>query len=398
MQKTISFSGGINQSGLRDYNERLLLSLLLRNGPMPGSDLSRIAGLSSQTVSVILRKLESDGLLERGEPKRGGRVGKPSIPLGLAAKGVLSFGLKIGRRSSELMLIGFTGDIIEQASISYKRPERIEIINFLKEAIHSMVFNLPPNQRERICGIGVAAPLELSNPESNEIGLYEEFESWADVNLLDEVTRITNLQIYIANDATSACKAEHVFGRGKQFKDYAYFFIATYIGGGIVLNHSVFEGNQGNAGALGAIPGVGPNGESRQLIDTASLYLLERRLEQADLNPEILWQAPQDWSEASRYVDQWITQTAQELAKAALSACSVIDFEAIIIDGSLPTYVREELVERTRRYLTNQDMRGLIAPQIEAGSIGRNARAIGAACGPIFSQFFLNTNIGLVQT
>ena len=101
MPKIRSLSGGANQSGLRDYNERLLLSMLLRNGPMPGSDLARLAGLSSQTVSVILRKLEIVGLLERGEPHRGGRVGKPSVPMGLAPKGVLSFGLKIGRRSSE---------------------------------------------------------------------------------------------------------------------------------------------------------------------------------------------------------------------------------------------------------------------------------------------------------
>ena len=59
--KIRTLSGGVNQRGLRDHNARMLLSIIQRNGPMPGSDLARVAGLSPQTVSVILRKLEKDG-------------------------------------------------------------------------------------------------------------------------------------------------------------------------------------------------------------------------------------------------------------------------------------------------------------------------------------------------
>ena len=99
----------------------------------------------------------------------------------------------------------------------------------------------------------------------------------------------------------------------------------------------------------------------------------------------------------SRYVEPWIGETAQELAKASLSICSVIDFEAILIDGAFPQDVRDELVERVKRYLTNQDTRGLISPRIEAGSIGENARGCGAASSPIFTQFLLNANAGLAS-
>ena len=73
----------------------------------------------------------------------------------------------------------------------------------------------------------------------------------------------------------------------------------------------------------------------------------------------------------------------------------MIDFEAIVIDGAFPETVKHELVERTRRYLVNQDMRGLIAPRIEAGAVGGNARAIGAAASPLFERYFMNGNIRL---
>ena len=73
----------------------------------------------------------------------------------------------------------------------------------------------------------------------------------------------------------------------------------------------------------------------------------------------------------------------------------MIDFEAILIDGAFPKDVKETLASRTRRYLANQDTRGLIAPEVVAGDMGGKAREIGAACSPIFSQYFLNTNTGL---
>ena len=127
-----------------------------------------------------------------------------------------------------------------------------------------------------------------------------------------------------------------------------------------------------------------------QLVEMASIRQLEQRLHEVDLDPRQLCSDPESWSKLSRYVDPWLRQTAQELSKAALSVCSVIDFEAILIDGAFPEAIRLDLVERVRRYVTTQDTRGLIAPQIEAGSIGRKARAIGAATRPIDAQFMLS--------
>ena len=55
---------GTNQSGMRDSNERLVLSLVRRNGSLAKTEIARMTGLSAQTVSVIMRELEEEGLLE----------------------------------------------------------------------------------------------------------------------------------------------------------------------------------------------------------------------------------------------------------------------------------------------------------------------------------------------
>ena len=390
----IAKGAGVNQRGVRDHNERLLLSVLQRYQTVPAAELARRTGLSKPTVSTILRNLESDGLIKRGEPLRG-KVGKPSTPIQLDADGAFSIGLKIGRRSADLLLIDFSGAVREQIHTTYEYPMPDDVFGFLERGLEDLLRLLPRELSDRVCGIGIGTPFELWKWHDLSGPAAEKFSSWKDINFADEVAKFTNLQVHVVNDSTAACHAEHLYGSGNDYRDFAYFFIGSFIGGGIAMNGTVFEGNQGNAGALGSMRTTGPLGESQQLIDTASIHLLEARLIEAGINPDQLWEKPQDWNGLARYVDPWIGETAQELAKACLSICSVIDFQAVIIDGAFPPAIRTELVERVQRYLVHQDKRGLIEPKVQAGTVGENARAIGAASGPIFGQFFLNTNAGL---
>jgi len=389
-----SISTGLSQKGVRDHNERLLLSLLQRNGPMPGSDLSKLAALSPPTVSSILRRLEGEGIIERGAPVRG-KVGKPSIPMKLASDGVFSFGLKIGRRSAELVLIDFNGAVRQERKLTYPAPVPTDIFSFLEDGVRDITDAMEPAHARQICGLGIAAPFEMWNWRDPAIDLSAAVTPWKGIDLRTQAHARTGLPVSLLNDATAACQAEHTYGRGKEFRDYAYFFIGAFIGGGIVLNNSVFEGRQGNAGALGSLRSIGPHGESMQLVDMASIHQLELRLREVDLDPQQLWSDPDSWHALSRYVDPWLGQTAQELAKAALSTCSVVDFEAILIDGAFPASVRDDLVSRVRRYVVTQDTRGLIQPRIESGSIGGKARAIGAATRPIGAQFMMQASVGM---
>lgn len=387
------FSGGVNQRGVRDHNERLLISTIQRHGALPGSDLARHSGLSPQTVSVILRSLESEGLIKRGEPQRG-RVGKPSIPMALSEDGVYSIGLKIGRRSADILLLDFVGNVRDRVKATYKYPLPGTIFGFWQHGLETLLAKLTEDQRARICGVGVAAPFEIWKWHDSIGAPEEEFAAWKDVDFAERLGELCDLPVFVENDATAACRAEHVYGRGKNFSDYAYFFVGAFIGGGVVLNDSVYPGARNNAGAFGSLPMPKAGGGVEQLIDSASIYRLEAAMVAAGHDPAALWQEEPDWSGIDEVLLPWLDETGENLARAALAVCSVIDFEAVVFDGAFPSAIREALVERVRVALDRLDGRGLLLPTAESGSVGVDARGIGAASLPIFANFLLNTNAG----
>ncbi|WP_108260495.1 ROK family transcriptional regulator [Mangrovicoccus ximenensis] len=325
---------GVNQTGLRAHNERLILSLIQRHGAMAGSDIAKRTELSAQTVSNILRKLETEGFLLRGEPQRG-RVGKPSVPMALDPDGALSFGLKIGRRSSDLAVMNMAGEVLEQSQLTYRYPMPDRIFGYLETGMAALSEALTPHQRDRLCGIGIAAPLEIWS-WLEPLGAPAEMAVWQGLDFTEEVARFSDLPLFTVNDATAAARAEHVHGRGRQFRDYAYFYIGSFIGGGIVMNSAVIEGAQRNAGALGSLRIAGPDGRLQSLLETASLYLLEAKIEEAGGNTAALWRQPQDWTGFGAELEAWISLAAPAIAQAARTACAVIDFEAVLIAGAAP--------------------------------------------------------------
>jgi predicted NBD/HSP70 family sugar kinase len=382
---------GANQHGLRDHNARLILSLIQRQGALPGSELARLAGLSPQTVSVILRELELDGFLLRGDPQRG-RVGKPSVPMALAPEGAFAFGLKIGRRSAGLVLCDVLGQVRGELQTTYRWPVPAQVFGFLRDGIGTLARHMAPAQLARIAGIGIAKPHEIWNWHEAVGAPPGELDLWQGIDFHDQIAQFSTLPVFIENDATAACRAEHIYGRGRAYRDFAYFFVGSFIGGGIVLNHSVMDGESGNAGAFGSLPSRAPDGTPCQLIDAASLYLLESALARAGSDPTALWRIPQDWSGFGAPLDAWLDTTAASIAAAAITVCAVVDFEAILIDGGFPAPVRDDLVTRIRAQIDRLDRRGLSPFSVEPGQVGGNARAIGAASAPIFSRYLLNTH------
>ena len=382
---------GSNQSGMRAHNERLVLSLVRQQDGLAKSDIARITGLSAQTVSVIMRALEQDGLLLRGEPVRG-RIGQPSIPMHLNPDGAFFLGLKIGRRSADLTLVDFQGKVRGTQRMIYRYPTPGAVVAFVARALPELVATLPRSVRDRISGMGVAMPFQLWSWVQLIGAPQSEMDAWRDRDIQAELATLTGMPVYVQNDATSACGAELVFGTGDRPRDFLYFYFGYFIGGGLVLNGQLFLGRSGNAAGVGPLPVPGPDGRMRRLFASASMSKLAEAMEAAGESSDHLWERPDHWTVSEGVLSAWMDSAAEGLAWAAFSAAALIEIEAVMIDGWMPVEVRAEITRRTHAALHRLELDGIDPPQIREGTLGAQARSLGAAAIPLSQRYLIDQN------
>ncbi len=384
----VDSSRGTGQSGVKLYNERLILSLVRSHGRLSKTEIARRTGLSTQTSSVIMKQLEKDGLLVRQEPRRG-KVGQPSIPMSLNPEGAFSIGFKFGRRSAAFVLMDMVGTVrlLQRKTYAYPVPEKLE--RFVQAGMAEISEHLDDHQMARICGLGIAVPFEMWSWE-DEVGTpHQVVESWRQYDIKTVIEKLVPWPVHLCNDATAACAAELAFGNHAQYENFLYVFFATLIGGGVVLDGNLYPGRAGYAGSLGSI--LVPESNSaenfaQRLIRRASIYILENQLKREGKDPAIL-RRRHDWTGLGGTLEAWIEQATDSLSVAIGSAISVIDFEAVVIDGAVPIGVRSALVERTREKFARMEMQGVAPVEIVEGCIGREASVLGAASLPLLAGF-----------
>jgi predicted NBD/HSP70 family sugar kinase len=276
---------------------------------------------------------------------------------------------------------------------SYRYPAPRKTVAFVAESMKEMRDGLSEAQRQRIAGLGIAVPFQLWNWADAAGAPRDVMEEWRDLDIRTEIQALCDFPVYLQNDATSACGAELVFGKTSGLRDFLYFYIGAFVGGGIVLDGRLYGGPTGNAGALGSMPVPGPDNRPTQLIDIASIAMLEKALAARGFDASHLWTSPLDWGDLGADLDRWVGQTAHALAYAIVGATSVIDFEAAVIDGWMPLAVRKRLVEAVERAIAAIDAEGLTLPAIREGTVGIHARALGGASLPLSERFLVGSNL-----
>ncbi len=224
-------SRGTNQTGVKLYNERLVLSLIRAHGALSKGEIARMTGLSPQASSVIMQQLEGDGLLIKGEPQRG-KVGQPAVPMSLNPEGAFSIGFKVGRRSADVVLMDMVGKARQLFRTSYAYPTPALLKTFLDTSVNQIIDTMTRLQYGRIRGIGIAAPSEMWSWEEEFGAPRDVVEAWRLFDIKAEVEQMFSWPVHSCNDATAACAAELAFGEGRKYRDFLYVFFATLIGGG----------------------------------------------------------------------------------------------------------------------------------------------------------------------
>lgn len=307
----------------------------------------------------------------------------------------LIIGVDIGGTSVKIGLINYDGKIVYKWEIPTNKDHQgrgivDDVWNSITETLSKQ------NIGKRIIGIGVGAPGFVNR----KTGIVEEAVNigWKNFELRDAFHHLSDLPVFIENDANLAALAENWQGRGEQSEDAMFITLGTGVGGGIIVNGEIMNGVNGTAAELGHIL-VDLNGSRcncgrtgcletiasatgivRQSMDEvsnnpngalASHYKRHGKLEAKDV-----FNLAEDGDMASENI---IDKTMDVLGLAIANTAVIINPSQIIIGGGV-SKAGERLLSKINRSFKKYALPRIIeCCELRLAELGNDAGIIGAA-------------------
>ncbi|TPI33343.1 ROK family protein [Mesorhizobium sp. B3-1-9] len=348
-------ASGLNAVSVRSYNERLVLSLLLQSKDITRLEIGERTGLSAQTVSVIVRSLEQEGLIAKGEAQRG-RVGPPTVPISLNPEGAYSVGISVGHRQVEVVLVDFVGSIRSHTVLPFSAAQDTNHPQFMT-AIAKAIADLPRHLHSRIAGIGLALPGDEAELELTPKAARERFDA-----LQEEVEREIGYPVYVQNDITAAAGGESMFGVAKHLSDYLFFYLGARLHSRLVLNHQIY------------------NTTAAVSFDVGILRL-EQEIRKNGNSPSELWERRADWPSFGDAEIAWQRELLEQMKSSIAALKPFVPVASVVLSSYAPQAVCKAICRELE-----QAMPGISAI---AGNIERSPKAVGAAGLPFSSRFMV---------
>ncbi len=361
-------------------SEKRILNIFFRRGFQSQAEIAELTELKQQSVSRLLANLKKTAFIIEGKKVTSGKRGYPTASFTLNPNKVNSIGVGIMSDVVCLTLVDFKGNILSEAQSPLPSMTKRAVLNWVKIQLQQLK-QQSMFSSALLAGVGVSISGSYIN-EEHGFNTPHYLQEWYAVDIASFFSEHLAMPAWVENDGNVAALGESMTGVGRWAENFAYVYISSGIGGGIVLNGEVWKGKNGNAGefAGGLPPNIYPfpNLELlRQIVSKRgnhfnSVYEL---LENFDIN----WPAN----------DEWITKVRDSFCIIASNACAILDLDAVVLGGRLPKALAEKLIPLLEFY--DQRRRAVERPpaKLIAAEAKGNAAALGAAMLPICNQLFV---------
>jgi predicted NBD/HSP70 family sugar kinase len=356
-------------------NERRILDVIWRQGPVARAEIAGLVDLTTGSVTRITQTLLQQGLLVESILHDGGR-GTPSRPLSIAAGGAFAFGVSFSHRYMDVGLLDLTGRLIGSVRRRYADAKPEIIRRNSREAVSALALEYAIDP-DRVAGIGFAIPGDFS-PHAPFILAHPFFPHLVGVDLARVLSTDMPYPVFIENDCNSAALGERILGYGRQFRTFISVFVCHGIGGGIIIDGTLYRGTHGNAGGLHAFfPISQPRPSGHDLFDTMSREGVAVR-DFLDFEPVDAIDLPG--------VRPWLSRAGKQLRDALSIVARVFDPDAIIIGGRLPPTFLQALAHSVddEMFCANA---ASAKPVVRASELGPQAGIVGAAAVALYARY-----------
>lgn len=311
---------------------------------------------------------------------------------------MIVLGIDVGGTSIKGAAIKDNGEVLDCFQMPTDKlasPEKTfgDLSNLINDFIKTHCYE------EKISGIGMGVP-GLINKKTGIVASSPNMPKWIDFNIVKFMEERTNLPVKIVNDASAAALGEARFGVGKEYNYLIMITLGTGVGGGIVFDKQLIDGNEGKGAQLGhgiiELNGR-PCGCGRRgcLESYASATALSKDTKEAmDKHPDSLLheivkeegkvsaRAAFDAAKKGDLVGiNLVNNYVIYLGEGLLDLCNIFRPEIIVLSGGVANE-GDYLISRLDEYMAKQEYGMKNAPKviIKQASLGYDSGKIGAAC------------------
>lgn len=170
-----------------------------------------------------------------------------------------AIGVDLGGTNLRIAAVSESGTVLDLISTATEvKRGRDHVIDEMTSAIKTLAGRL--TAQGTLAGVGIGVP-GIIDMQSGRLRKSPNLPGWEDYPVREEIERRLGSRVILENDANAAALGELWLGAGKGSKDLCMLTLGTGVGGGIVLNGSVWHGMTGMAGELGhtTVDKSGPN-------------------------------------------------------------------------------------------------------------------------------------------
>ncbi|MDJ0317272.1 ROK family transcriptional regulator [Arthrobacter antibioticus] len=368
-----------SQSALRQRNEQLIVATLREQGALPQAALARSTGLSTATISNIVKAMCASGLAATHPTTSSGRR---ALAVSLLETTDVAAGIDFGRSHVRMVLAspGFKvrAEKFAPLPVGHLAAESITAAaTMMNELLKESGID-----RSQIIGAGVGVPGPIDHGTGTVIrGAI--LPEWVGVNIVSQLEEALRMPIFADNDANLGALAQVTWGEHRGVKDLVFLKIGSGIGAGLILNGSPYYGHTGVTGEIGhatifdqgLVCRCGNRGCLETVASTAVMIELLSRGESYTLTvPEIIKKANAGDAATLRVIDD----AGMAVGKAMANVVNMINPEIIVVGGPLAP-LGDTLLNPIRRGLIRHAVPAIgEGTTVVMSSLGDRAEALGA--------------------
>lgn len=353
-----------------DSSRGAVLQLLFSNKDLSRAHISRVSGLSKQTISSVMADLESAHLVEETGITEGG-IGRRAQTYRLSPRAGFAIGIDLGGTNFRSGLVDFSGNVLAELSIETPHSSVDELLEIMSKTI-SQLFEKANVSVSELAQIVIGIPGAV-NPITGVISNSPNLEYLDNLILRNLIHAKFNVSTLVENDVNVAALGEL---ENSKTEDFGFIAIGTGVGMGLILEGELRRGFNGKAGEIGYLPlGVNVDELSKEghFEKLVGGFAVEQKYEKQVMSKKTLIEIFDSASRGDVIAEKIVNQLGDNIALGISAICSVLDLGEIILGGGIGS--REDLFTKIVEKL-NKSMKN--PPNVKISTLGARAGLIGA--------------------